>query len=234
MVIYKVNPIASLLTGVFLILILILISRTLGRLQLKREARFDAPWLVSPTAPQAPQDRACLALLRDTSSAGFKKRAKARKQAVEAFLGACEAAAEDPGGSAAELEALLAAGPLNDFGLYDCEGELLGRGMYPAAAMANHSCVPNVALVQEGRDMCMYALDDIGPEDEVTHCYVSLDEEDLKDRISSTWGFKCQCDRCRGADLSEFDSRHRCECGAVVVRIDPAGCVCNQRVLNSE
>lgn len=204
------------------------LERALASLKLKRDAQFDASWLVS--LPEDGSWTSCLGLMRDREGGGAQRRQKLRKQAVTSFLAACEATGEQPGGDAGMLEAVLAARPLNDFGLYDADGELLGRGLFPAAAMANHSCVPNVAVVHEGTNMCMYALAGIELGDHVLQCYVCLDEEDLKEQISSTWRFECRCTRCQGEDLSEFDAKHRCECGGIVLRRNPEGCVCNQAI----
>merc|ERR1712070_75133 len=172
----------------------------------------------------APGDWQCLLeLVRDHKAiTGYHKRVKLRRSAVDLFLKAthCEASIED-------LAHVLAAIPLNEFGLFGAEGDLCGRANFPVAALVNHSCVPNVAMRVEGRQLCMYALRNIDAGEEITHCYVSLDEDALPEKILQTWGFACQCDRCEGVmDLTEFDERHRCECGAIVLD-KSCDCCCN-------
>lgn len=198
---------------------------------LKHDVAFEARWLVSII-------RACkgdnsgktklFSLLSDCKTiAGFPKRSKLRARAVKAYTAACKAAGEHAAATEGELEAMLAAAPLNDFGFFDKDGEECGQGNFPQVAMANHSCVPSVALRQEGAAMCFYALEDLSKGEEVLHCYISLDEEDAQERIHETWGFTCECPRCQGEDTREFDEKHRCECGGVVVATREGGCTCN-------
>lgn len=191
----------------------------------------------------APAWRCVSALAQDNRDVpGFLKRAKRRKEAVEAFAKSAADARQQPQGrcdvdreadsiqaepAAADLDRILGAAPLNDFGLYDSNGDLCGRANFPLAALANHSCVPNAAARQEGRHMCFYALRDIEKGEEICHCYVNLDEPEVASLINNTWGFTCNCRRCIGEDCAAFDAAHRCECGAVVAERNADGCVCN-------
>jgi len=196
---------------------------------LKHEVAFHARWLASATS--VPEYRQLLGLLRDsTAVSGGHKRSKLRVLAVKAFLRACERAGVEPGCGLEELEGVLAAAPLNDFGLFDEEGQLGGKANFPTAAMANHSCVPTLAGRQEGRNMCYYALRDLSSGEEASFCYLSLDEEEGARKIHQTWGFTCKCQRCETGEAAEFDAAHRCECGGVVLMKDPSGyCVCNSQ-----
>lgn len=211
--------------------------RSLNPRELPREVAFAARWLSSTLAH--PEHRAVAALLQDGPELpGFQKRRKCFQGAVKAFLEASKRAAWTVDASEPELLRLLAGTPRNDFGLYGPDGELEGQGNFPALAMANHSCVPTAALRQEGRFMCLYALQPLPKGAEVTHCYVSLDEagggEDpaaLREVLHTSWGFRCGCARCTGAEacrVAAFDARHRCECGGVVLAAEgELGCACN-------
>ena len=48
---------------------------------------------------------------------------------------------------------ILASGPLNEFALFDVDGEAVGCGYFPLAAMCNHSCVPTASVQIEGEYM---------------------------------------------------------------------------------
>ena len=183
---------------------------------------------------------------------GFHKRSKRRKTAARAFSSAAQSLAgqqqqqqqqeehcreeqergvPEPLPGLPDLEAILGAAPLNDFGIYSSEGALLGRANFPLAALANHSCVPNAAARQEGPQMCLYALRAIEAGEEICHCYVNLDEPEAQSLIRQTWGFVCACRRCRGGEVSEFDASYRCECGGVVLpswRGNGGECRCNE------
>jgi len=52
----------------------------------------------------------------------------------------------------------------------------VGVGLYPAAALVNHSCYPNTVYhhVNQGRTLVFRAIRDIAPGEEVTYAYIEL------------------------------------------------------------
>ena len=94
---------------------------------------------------------------------GAATRAKQRVAAAKFVLadgGDALLAALPLGASKRSKEALLVSAlarcPLNIFGLWstaDGEDGMAGSGCYPAAAMFNHTCLPNIAHQFEGREL---------------------------------------------------------------------------------
>ena len=136
------------------------------------------------------------------------------------------------------VERLLASGPLNDFALWDLEGEACGCGFFPGAALINHSCVPSSAVQLEGTDLCFYATMDIEEGAEITQSYANLNGDGRytrQENLTNSWDFVCKCIRCEyekriqenpvGTALEalkqkkdfieSFDRLHVCSCGGV-------------------
>ena len=190
-------------------------------------------------------------------SVGFRKRAKQRKVAAEALvrlggqtlLNSCVAAGGQDFRDVALLMSMLSRGPMNEFGLYcvsDDDGDhgssTAGTAYYPAAAMLNHSCVPNVAHQFEGRCLVFYALHDIDVGAPLCFAYVSptaaTNTAERQTILRASWCFTCVCERCclrtlptsayeaaaagvNGdataamvlAQLAAYDAQHLCICG---------------------
>jgi hypothetical protein len=114
--------------------------------------------------------------------------------------------------SADALEGMLAKGPLNEFACFDLDGEACGCGFFPAAAMVNHSCVPNTAAQLQGAAMCFYATRAMEAGEEITQTYSNLGGKNgfcglggnrvqsRRDNLQISWGFDCRCARCRLED----------------------------------
>jgi len=81
-----------------------------------------------------------------------------------------------------------------------CEG--LGSGLYPTAALFNHSCHPNIMRVNVGRRMVSVACRDILPGQEVTDCYglpwYSVPKEKRNQIQTRFYKFECKCVACEG------------------------------------
>jgi hypothetical protein len=151
-----------------------------------------------------------------------------------------------PAGSARSQEKLLISAlvrmPMNQFGLWatmDGVDGMAGAGCYPAAAMLNHSCVPNVAHQLERKAIVFYAIHAIQAGQPLTHCYMPLEgctrganagTQMRQEALGLTWCFRCTCSRCQHAGASKaktaivnaFDKAHLCGCGQFKL---PAHCL---------
>mmetsp|Transcript_9994 Transcript_9994/g.26465 ORF Transcript_9994/g.26465 Transcript_9994/m.26465 type:complete len:325 (+) Transcript_9994:50-1024(+) len=130
------------------------------------------------------------------------------------------------------LHALLAA-ELNDIGIFNYEGDEIGKMSAPQFAISNHSCLPNCAYTIHGGKPTLTALRPIAAGEQLTQSYVHLncDGSERKAAIRDSWEFDCLCPRCRvGGDDSKqvaaFDEAHKCECGRVVL-VAVGECQCN-------
>ena len=84
-------------------------------------------------------------------------------------------------------------------------------GLFPALALINHSCAPNVEIEFLDRDFTasVVAKKEIKKGAEICHCYVQLDKfEDVTERravLAEQHGFECLCELC-AQQLSEHKS----------------------------
>jgi len=71
-------------------------------------------------------------------------------------------------------------------------------GLYPLAAMINHSCSPNAVRVFAGEIMVVHACDVIPKGSEIVWSYIvpSQPYPVRSHEIFSKYGFRCRCDRC--------------------------------------
>jgi hypothetical protein len=122
---------------------------------------------------------------------------------------------------AIHLKRSLQTGPMNDVGLWDEQGESIGRAVAPIFALTNHSCMPNCAQVIANGHVQLIALCDIEAGEELTHSYVNLNGApcDRKRTMYQSWQFQCRCLRCASPTsplVAAFDIEHLCLCGGVV------------------
>lgn len=127
---------------------------------------------------------------------------------------------------------LLARGPPNEFALFDIHGEGCGCGVFPSAALINHSCVPSCGVQLEGSTMCFYTTRDVSAGEELTQSYANLGGDgrmDRKENLLISWGFDCHCMRCslksgeRRQEIDTFDAANVCSCGGVMVPLERRG-----------
>jgi hypothetical protein len=89
----------------------------------------------------------------------------------------------------------------NNFGILNDMQDTIGTGVYPHAAILNHSCQPNCLLRYIGTTMEIVSLvNTIDVGDELTHSYVELvqDTETRQAHLQQLHGFSCSCARCMG------------------------------------
>lgn len=106
----------------------------------------------------------------------------------------------------------------NNFGILDALHSSIGEGVYPCAALLNHSCAPNAILrynldrgdnVGEGEAfhpplLQIVACRDIAKGEELTHSYVDLmlSTKERQTRLLKTHGFTCDCRRCAKGEFA--------------------------------
>lgn len=99
-----------------------------------------------------------------------------------------------------KARALLLRSECNAFSYWSTDGsqDQLGVGLFLDAAMFNHSCLPNVGKVLEGRKLRFVALREIAVGEELCIAYVPLDEERETRRniLKKHFHFDCTCVRC--------------------------------------
>jgi len=113
------------------------------------------------------------------------------------------------------------------------EMKAIGAGLYPTAALFNHSCDPNIIRCNVGRKMISVASRDIQPGEEIQDCYglpwYSKTRDERQNITNKFYKFSCICRACKDGwvtsdllglySVSEL-SRLVCSCGAVVVKKD--------------
>lgn len=97
-----------------------------------------------------------------------------------------------------ELAAALSKFRTNNFGVLDDLFSLVGHGVYPGAALLQHSCTPSCLLVYKGTTLHAIALDSLVAGDELTHSYVDLCQpvRMRQNVLQESHNFICTCARC--------------------------------------
>lgn len=74
------------------------------------------------------------------------------------------------------------------------------HGIFPTAALLNHSCNPNCNLILQDNNVVVVAANDIEENEEITICYSEIDPLlPVKERQSicqNKFNFVCECNRC--------------------------------------
>mmetsp|Transcript_7547 Transcript_7547/g.13299 ORF Transcript_7547/g.13299 Transcript_7547/m.13299 type:complete len:407 (-) Transcript_7547:926-2146(-) len=122
------------------------------------------------------------------------------------------------------IQRTLSAFQKNNFGIVNSLHSPIGEGVYPCAALLNHSCNPNCILRYKfgiANDNCgkqqyhppileIVACRDIAFGEELTHSYVdlALSTQERHARLLNTHGFVCDCMRCtRGGCWMELPKK---------------------------
>ena len=97
-----------------------------------------------------------------------------------------------------ELKQDLARFTANNFTILD--DQLFGRGeaTYPQGALMNHSCVPTVFMIYNGKHQDVYSLIDISINQELLHTYIDqmAPREERQQVLLERYNFTCDCIRC--------------------------------------
>ncbi|KAL1918701.1 uncharacterized protein VTP21DRAFT_2723 [Calcarisporiella thermophila] len=102
----------------------------------------------------------------------------------------------------------------NSFSVVDDECVGIGVGVYPLAAMVNHSCWPNCIAMFEEDQMVIRCLRDIEEGEELTISYVdiALPTEERRRELLERYFFICNCDLCQKRKPSDIDLRCAFKC----------------------
>ncbi|KAI3969298.1 hypothetical protein MKW92_027182 [Papaver armeniacum] len=106
-----------------------------------------------------------------------------------------------------------------------------GVGLWILASFINHSCEPNARRLHIGDHLMVHASRDIKTGEEIFFAYFDvLTPLNKRNEMSKTWGFHCQCNRCRferdmfsrNQGLNEIEILLECgsEIGNVIVRLE--------------
>ncbi|CAH1244385.1 SMYD2 [Branchiostoma lanceolatum] len=100
-----------------------------------------------------------------------------------------------------QLEILYGKTTCNCFSIHNLDLGEIGVGMYPQAAMMNHSCKSNCVVTYRGPRLQIRALVDIQPGEEVYHSYAEKghNTRERRDELSKYF-FECQCSHCLDTD----------------------------------
>jgi len=117
----------------------------------------------------------------------------------------------------------------NNFNISDGDMRPIGIGLYPVAALINHSCVPNSVAVFEGTTVSIRAIQPIAPDEEVTISYIEIGASNSQRQtmLRDHFFFVCQCPRCAVESPEAIGLRcSKKGCEGVAVEGDSANSVC--------
>ena len=73
-----------------------------------------------------------------------------------------------------------------------------GIGLWVLACFINHSCIPNARRIHVGDYVLVHASRDVKAGEEITFAYFDvLSPLGKRKEMSKSWGFKCECKRCK-------------------------------------
>ncbi|XP_078613024.1 histone-lysine N-methyltransferase SMYD3-like [Branchiostoma floridae x Branchiostoma japonicum] len=101
----------------------------------------------------------------------------------------------------AQLESLYGKTTCNCFAIHNLDLREIGVGLYPQAAMINHSCNSNCVSTFRGPTLQIRALVDIQPGEEVCYSYTEKGNvtHERRDELRKYF-FECQCPHCLDTD----------------------------------
>lgn len=73
-------------------------------------------------------------------------------------------------------------------------------GIFPRISMLNHSCSPNIRNVFEGKQLTIFASEDIAEGGEIFNCYGPnyklMSYQERQDSLRLQYNFNCKCTKC--------------------------------------
>jgi len=116
----------------------------------------------------------------------------------------------------------------NVFSITNDDLDVIGIGLYPGAALFNHSCSPNAVAVFEGANLVVRSIQAIKEKDAICIAYIDLDGDSTsrRNKLRDSYFFDCFCDRCgdsqkpsTAADNQE-DNQYDAKSKSLIVRGD--------------
>ena len=86
----------------------------------------------------------------------------------------------------------------NVFSITNDDLDVIGIGLYPGAALFNHSCAPNAVAVFEGTNLIVRSIQNIKTDESICISYIDLDSGpiDRRKKLRDSYFFDCVCNRC--------------------------------------
>ncbi|CAH1245126.1 SMYD2 [Branchiostoma lanceolatum] len=110
-----------------------------------------------------------------------------------------------------QLESLYGKSSCNCFAIHDLDLKDIGVGLYPQAAMINHSCKSNCVSTFRGTKLQIRALVDIQPGEEICYSYTEKGNITRERRdVLSKYFFDCQCPYCLDDDREAIMKSVKC------------------------
>ena len=78
----------------------------------------------------------------------------------------------------------------------------IGLCFEPSVSFANHSCMPNTAIMFDGRYMTLRALDPIKEGEQISISYIDVTQtrDERRQELKDRYFFTCYCDKCERDD----------------------------------
>jgi len=94
----------------------------------------------------------------------------------------------------------------NSFTITNSELNSLGTGIYKTSSLLNHSCLPNCIAMFNGTEICIRAISNICPGDELYIAYVNLLDTKYNRQLELKEGymFQCECSLCNHSSYNDF------------------------------
>jgi hypothetical protein len=122
--------------------------------------------------------------------------------------------------TAADVLDLVSRATINSIVAYSSDLSAVGVALSTTAAMINHSCIPNVAIVYPNgpgaaRPMHVVAIRDLEPGDELTTFYVDVSDPYAQRQkiLQQRYSFTCNCRLCRRSARSKLHAVETLWCG---------------------
>jgi hypothetical protein len=122
--------------------------------------------------------------------------------------------------AAADVLDIISRTAINTIVVYSSDLSAIGVALSATAAMINHSCVPNVAIVYPNgpgalNPMHVVVIRDLDPGEELTTFYIDVaDPYTQRQKIlQQRYFFTCKCPLCKKSRMSRVDAREALWCG---------------------